>query len=820
MNDPVQSGLTTTQANDALRRYGPNALPEQPPESLLHRFLRQFNNPVIYILLFALVFDLGVWWHEHDDALPLESLIILAILLFNSILGVWQESKSESALARLKALAAPRTWVQRDGQLRQIPSAELVPGDLIRIEAGERIPADGALVSASSFSVDESILTGESVPVEKMVADGVQSGSLAVRGLGWVRVTATGQQSGMGKLAQLLQSVEREQTPLERRLAQFGRQVALAVIVLAVLVLVTGLLLQGVGQFNALLLFAVALAVAAVPESLPAVLTLAMAMGMERMASRKAVVRKLTAVEALGSVTVIATDKTGTLTENRMRVEALDSTQEELALKAMVLVNDADLATGAGDPLEVGLLEYARSRQIDIPSLRAQFPRRGEKPFDAAWKYMRVDVDEGGVPVSYYKGAPEMLLRLCALEAGQQQAQQARIDQHAARGYRMLALARGQAPSEGDLQWLGVVLLWDPPRPEVPDAIARARAAGVRVLMITGDHPATARAIADTIGIEPGQTITGEALAGLDADQLDQLVVDTSIFARVKPEHKLAIVQALQRRGEVVAVTGDGVNDAPALKAADVGVAMGQRGSDVSREVADLVLLDDNFSTIVAAIEEGRSIYENIQKFVRVLFCTNIAEILLIVLGALLAFFLTEAGASLLLPLTAAQILWINMLTDSLPALAITTDTNQAVLSRRPRRRDAPLLDRASMLFILLAGGWGGLVALALYVLLPVAGHTAGQTQTMVFCYLVFVQLLYVLPARRVHLPSAWNSWVVLAVLAGIAAQFAVLSSAQLGRFLSVDSIAWGGGVILIAVLLVSWMLAEALAFTMRRHSE
>lgn len=819
MAELPHQGLTTAQARSALATHGPNALPDTRPESLLQRFLRQFRNPVIYILLFALVFDLGVWWQEERHGLPLEPLTILVILLFNALLGLWQQTKSEAALARLKALAAPKSWVMRDGQLTQIASAELVPGDLIRVEAGERIPADGVLLSESSFSVDESVMTGESVPVEKDARDTVLSGTLAVRGLGWIDVSATGPASNMGQLAQLLQHVVREKTPLERRLQRFGRQIAVVVIGLACVVMMVGLLASGLESFNHIFLFAVALAVAAVPESLPAVLTLAMALGVERMARRKAVVRKLTAVEALGSVTVIATDKTGTLTENRMRVDSLDTPDPQRACRAMVLVNDADPLTRAGDPLELGLLDYATEQGVNAADLRKSCPRLSEKPFDAAWKYMRVTVQEGG-PVSYLKGAPEVILARCSLADSERAALQAAMDGHAAQGFRMLALAWSPDEAEQDLHWLGLILLWDPPRAEVPGAIAQARQAGVRVLMITGDHPATARAIAERIGIQVSGVMTGEQLDALADGELPRRVAETSVFARVRPEHKLAIVQCLQAQGEVVAVTGDGVNDAPALKAADVGVAMGQRGSDVSREVADLVLLDDNFSTIVSAIEEGRSIYENIQKFVRTLFSTNVTEVLLIVVGAMVAFFLAGQGMGLVLPLTAAQILWVNLLTDSLPALAITTDRNLGVLQRSPRDARSPLLDRPTLLFVLLAGIAGGIVALLLFSLLPLWIDDATRVQTLVFCYLVFVQLSFVLPARRVNLASRFNYWVLLAVLAGCAAQLLALGHAGLGQFLSIAAWQWLDMLILGGAVLMSWLLVEAIAFFLRRHNQ
>ncbi len=363
-------------------QFGLNALPEGDSVSFYSRFLRQFKSPVIYILLVALVLDGYFWWSEGAHALPLEAITILLILLLNAFLGVWQESKSEAALARLKALSSPQTWVKRDGCLQQIASADLVPQDLIRVEAGERIPADGEVVTEASLLVDESVVTGESLPVEKVVGDRVLSGTLAQRGSAWVQVTATGVNSNMGQLAHLLQNVQSEQTPLEKRLQHFGRQIALVIVVLAVAMLGLGAWTQGISDISRLLLFSIALAVAAVPESLPAVLTLAMALGMERMAKRNAVVRRLTAVEALGSVTVIATDKTGTLTENKMRVERLEAEDQERALHAMVLANDADEVDRVGDPLELGLLDHAAAAGLNLNAVRKQCPRQDQRPFD------------------------------------------------------------------------------------------------------------------------------------------------------------------------------------------------------------------------------------------------------------------------------------------------------------------------------------------------------------------------------------------------------------------------------------------------------
>ncbi len=752
-------GLSTAEARRRLVTFGPNALPEKPPESLLRKFVRQFQSPLIYVLLAALVIDAALWVYEGAEGIPTESVAILVILLLNAGLGTLQERRSENALRRLKMLAEPQAWVLRDGRFQHIPSREIVPGDVVRLEAGDRVAADGVLLEASGVLVDESILTGESVPVEKGVQDEVFAGTLLVRGHALFEVTRTGLQSAMGRIAGLLAEMEEGKTPLERRLAAFGHQVARYIMALAVLIAVGGILVQGVERAGEVVIFAVALAVAAVPEGLPAVLTLALALGVERMARRKAVVRRLSAVEALGSVTVIATDKTGTLTENRMDVQRLISDDPQRACLALALCNDADLETGAGDPLELGLLRYA-AQHVDIARARAEYSRLSERPFDSAWKYMRVTTPIG----SFFKGAPEALIPRLACTPEEQTALLREAESYAEQGFRVLALAHGEGEDETQLTFLGFVLLLDPPRPEVSEAVRKVREAGVRVVMVTGDHPATALAIARSVGIPAQRVVTGEAIAQLTDEEL----VHVDVFARVKPEDKLRIVAALQKRGEVVAMTGDGVNDAPALKRADVGVAMGQRGSDVSREVAALVLMDDNFATIVAAIEEGRSIYENIQKFIRFLFSTNVALVLLVLLGLGLSLLLglREMGA-LFLPLTAVQLLWINIIADGPPALALGVDRNPGLMRRPPRDPREPLLDRASLSFILLTGMvkafMGGLVLLGGYLL----GIGLAAVRTAVFVYEGLAQLFFAYPSRLLRVRPLPNRWLDLSVVLG-----------------------------------------------------
>ncbi|HAP77713.1 MAG TPA: HAD family hydrolase, partial [Acidimicrobiaceae bacterium] len=602
---PLPQGLRADEAAALLATHGPNSLPPPAPVRWWTRVLRQLRSSLIYILLFALVFDLFVWWHEGGDGWPFESIAIGAILLFNTAMGVWQEYRSEDALARLRELSAPHVWVVRDGALHHLDVSLVVPGDVVRVEGGDRIPADGTVLSAHGLLVDESLLTGESVPVEHGVeGDEVFAGTLAVRGSGFLTITRTGSASAMGRIASLLGSVAADRTPLERRLEHFGRRIARYVMALAVVLTVFGVGIDGVDRLSEALLFAVAVAVAAVPEGMPAVLTLTLALGTERMTTRKAVIRRLAAVEALGSVTVIATDKTGTLTENTMTVHDLQTTDRERALVAMVVAADAEPDTDAGDPLELGLYVYAALAGVDVAAVRAARPRVSARPFDAAWRYMQVTVEEDGQPVSYLKGAAEALLPRCDLTADEAASWHDAVEAAATAGYRTLAFAWAPEATEEHLRWLGVALLWDPPRAEVPGAVAAAHAAGVRVLMITGDHPATAAAIAASIGITgptpsgpggPARVLTGADLDAMSPDELADAVAEVNVFARVSPEHKLALVDALKARNEIVAMTGDGVNDAPALKRADVGVAMGQRGSEVSREVADVVLLDDNF---------------------------------------------------------------------------------------------------------------------------------------------------------------------------------------------------------------------------------
>lgn len=808
------TGLTAAEAASRLAQHGSNSLPEKAAEPFLKRFLRQFASPLIYILLFALAVDFGVWVREGGHGVPFESLVIAAILLMNAGLGVWQEAKAESALARLKSLATPQAWVLRDGQWTQQPATDLVPGDVVRLEAGDRVPADGAL-RGPGVAVDESILTGESLPVEKTGEDEMFSGTLVSRGKSIFEVTRTGAQSALGRLAGLLESLEEEATPLERRLTVFGHRIAKWVLALTAFLIVEGVVTEGTSRIAEIVLFAVALAVAAVPEGLPAVLTLTLALGVERMAARKAVVRRLAAVEALGSVTVIATDKTGTLTENAMQVREVDSPDEQAALRAMTLANEAD--GGAGDPMDLALLAYAESKgfRIDQPQVVSS------RPFDSNERFMRTSIRLGGEVRSYLKGAPEVILGRSRLDGAEREAWAKKALDRAADGFRVLGLAEGEGEAESDLAFCGLVMFWDPPRAEVPGAVRQAREAGIRVLMITGDHPATAQAIAANVGIEAGRVMTGEELDRLDAAAMASALAEVNVFARVRPEHKLKLVEALQARGEIVAMTGDGVNDAPALKRSDVGVAMGQRGSDVSREVADLVLLDDNFATIVSAIEEGRSIYENVQKFIRFLFSTNLSEVLIVSAGMMLAAVigLRDAAGHVILPLTAVQILWINLVTDGLPALSLALDRNPEAMRRAPREPSAPLLDRSSLRFILVSGTIKGMLALGLLGLGRLGEVSMGQAQSMAFHFMAIGQLLFAYPARHTELKPLPNPVLHWAVVAGVLIQIAVGSIPGSLRMFGLAELGiahWG---VVIGAACTAWAIAELLNRLFWHHS-
>lgn len=813
-------GLTTAEAERRLLQEGENRLPTERRLSWWQRLLQQFKNALVYLLLLALVVDLMTWARSGADHAPIEAIVVGVILILNAGMGLFQEYRSERALDELAKLGSPRAWVSRDGAFVHVDATRLVLGDLVRLEAGDRVPADGTVARAASARVDESLLTGESLAVDKGVGDTLQSGTMLVLGGVEIVVTATGARSAMGRIAGALTRIDVGKTPLERSMDEFGTRIARYVGVLSALIVVAGLVTNGWARLDQILMFAVAFAVAVVPEGMPAVVTLVLSFGVQRMARRHAVVRRLSAVEALGAVTVIATDKTGTLTLNQMTVSVLDAPDVDEALRALALANDADHESEAGDPLERGLYDFARQRGADVAALRAAHPRVSSRPFDSAWKFMRATVMmPSGELRSYSKGALDVILQRSELSIEQRAAWEHRAELQAAAGCKVIGLAAAPGDGETELQFIGFVSLRDPPREKAPAAVSEALAAGITVLMVTGDHPVTAQAIAENVGIVGARVLTGAQLESLSDGELDAALREIRVFARLLPEHKLRIVEALRARGEVVAMTGDGLNDALALKCADVAVTMGKRGSDVAREVSDLVLLDDDFATIVAAVEEGRIIFENLLSFVRFTFSSNVALAMLVLGGAVGAVFLglrDEQGA-LLLPLTALQILWINFLGDGPTALALSRDHSRSTMRAAPRPRNRSLLDASTVRFVLLDGSVKGAIGLLLLIMMPRYGATLASTASSVFLYEAVAKLLSAYPARTLSAPPEGNPWLHASVLLGTGLSLACVLWPPLRSTLGLVALTRVEVMVVAGALVTSWCTGELAASAVRR---
>lgn len=765
-------GLTAEDVDSRLRQHGHNRLPEAAPRGWMRRFGDQFRDFMILVLLAAAVLS-GVMGDLTD------TIAILVILLLNAVIGVVQEWRADRAMQALHQLAVPHTRVRRNGRIAWIESGQLVPGDVVLLEAGDRVPADLRLIEAVQLRVDESALTGESATVMKH-ADALPAaadlplgdrlnmafqGTLVNQGRGTGLVVATGAHSELGRIAALMQSTGDRSTPLQRRLAAFGKRLSFVVLAICAVIFLAGVLR---GESAALMaLTAISLAVAAIPEALPAVVTVLLALGARTMARHHALVRRLPAVETLGSVTTICSDKTGTLTLNRMQVEQAqtwgDLPEGEL-WTAAALCNDAvaapqaggDGAPWAGDPTETALVAQAEAAGLAVQDLQRHLPRQSELPFDAERKRMTTVHHDAarGVWLAYTKGAPESVLPLCreVLTArGPQQVDAAQVlgaaQAMAAQGMRVLAVARRRmdaAPAidavEDDLSLIGLIGLLDPPRAEARPSVAECLTAGIVPVMITGDHPATALAIARSLGIADAHSrvLTGSDLATLDDTALAGVVQDVRVYARTDPAQKIRIVRALQQRGQFVAMTGDGVNDAPALRAADIGVAMGRGGTDVAREAASLVLLDDHFATIVAAVREGRRIYDNIRKFVRYTMTSNSGEIWTLFLAPFLG---------LPVPLLPIHILWINLVTDGLPGLALAAEPAERDIMRRPPRPPGESVFAQGLWQHAL---WVGLLIGGLCLGVQAWADAQGNphAQTLVFVVLTFTQMAHVLAIR------------------------------------------------------------------------
>lgn len=760
----MNAGITTDEAKSKLSQFGLNRLPSKSQTASLKILASQFKNFLTLILIAAAVFSLLI-----GDAI--DSVLIFIILLLNTGLGFWQEYKASKELEALRKLEVAQSRVIRDGVQIEIPSFEIVPGDIVVLESGDKIPSDGILIESYDLSVDEASLTGESQPVVKSENEGnneIFFGTKVVGGRGIMEVTKTGASTRFGTIALTLSEVEEEPTPLEISLDNLAKKVALLAVIIALGVLVLRII-QGEKFFGALF-SSTALMVAAVPEGLPAVVTVLLAVGVSRMYKKKTLVRRMSAIESLGATTLIASDKTGTLTKNEMTVQEIlfAKSDANLGYKAAVLCNSAVLAIKEGggfdilgDSTEGALLLWAKKNGIDIDEMRNGGKIEEELPFSLERKMMSVLYKENNSYTLYSKGAPESILPLCNLPDKRREEINTEYKKMASKGFRVLALAQkdcdGRIPKnklEEDLEFLGLVGIADAARPEAKEAIAKAYKAGIQVVMVTGDSELTAKAIAEEVGLlKPGdEVITGAQLKELSDEELSSRISKFKVFARVVPEDKLRIVKAYQSIGHVVAVTGDGVNDSLALKQAQVGVSMGLTGTDVAKEASDIIILDDNLSTILSAVEEGRTIYNNILKTFKFLMTGNLSEVLVIVAAAV---------AGLPTPLLPVQILWINFVTDGLPALSLAFDKpSYMVMFSPPRDKNKQILDKQTAKFILLSGSAIAIIVFTSF-LIPYFLGNLHYARASVFTTMVIAQMVFLFLMRKHH--SVWSNKFLLA---------------------------------------------------------
>ncbi|MBI2019120.1 cation-translocating P-type ATPase [Candidatus Daviesbacteria bacterium] len=734
----MKQGLTAYQAKEALNKYGLNQLPEKKTTSALEVLLRQVKNPLSFLLLGATILSLSI-------GEKLDSFLIGGILVLNTLLGFWQEYKASRELEALRKLEVEYARVLRDGQEVEIPSIHLVPGDVVIVESGDRIPADGEILESHLLQINESVLTGESLPVQKSdrkEENLVFFATTVTSGRGKFIVLQTGINTKFGSLAQKLGEVEDEQTPFSKALAVLSKVLGIAAVVVAAAVFLLRVL-QGY-DFSSMLLSSIALMVAVVPEGLPAFVTIILAMGMRRMYRQKALVRKMIAVESLGTATVICTDKTGTLTKNEMRVKEVsvkDGKKEDL-FKCAVFCNSANLVLKEGgfdilgDTTEGALLLWAKDQGLDIDLMKAENKLVEEIPFNLETRKMTTFWQEDKKKTQYSKGAPEVLLLESGLSKAGQEKWEAEYQKMAKKGLRVLAFSK-------DNEFLGLVGIADEIRPEVKEAIAQTKKAGIKVVMITGDNELTAKAVAEEVGLLSlgDEIMTGSQLDSLNDEELQQMIGKVRVFARITPAEKFKIVKTYQKLGEVVAVTGDGVNDALALKQAEVGVSMGKTGTDVSKEASDIILLDDNFATLVTAVEQGRLIYSNILKVIKFLLAGNLSEVVLIGAGAVLGL------PPSLLPI---QILWINFVGDGPPALALGFDNASPHLMQTPPRRKLSLLSKETLSFIVFGGVIIGVICLLIFYL-TYKSFGLEISRAVTFTLMVVLQMVLPFVMRRHH---------------------------------------------------------------------
>ncbi len=856
-------GLSTEEAVRRLETFGRNRLPDPPRPSAVLRFLAQFHNVMIYALLAAagVTALLGHW---------IDTSVIVAVVLVNATVGFIQEGRAEGAMAAIRSMLSPRASVLRDGHRVGIPAEDLVPGDIVLLEPGDRVPADLRLVEIRGLNVSEAILTGESLPVAKTPAPvagdaalgdrtGMAfSGTLVTAGTGRGAVIATGLHSEIGRISDMLGRVEVLTTPLVEQMDQFGRWLTALILLVALLLLAYGYYVVHM-PFEEIFMVAVSLAVSAIPEGLPAVLTITLAIGVQSMARRNAIIRHLPSIETLGAVSVICTDKTGTLTRNEMvmasavtragrfaiggegyapegAIEGGDPAALEPLARAALLCNDAALRPGEdgwrveGDPMEGALLAFAGKAGVGAEGWR----RRDEIPFDAAHRYMAVLAEGDGQRLVLVKGAPERIMQMCRDQAGPEGPEpldpgfwQEEAGRIASEGQRVLAFAMAGTTAEGidpeviegGLTLTGIVGLIDPPRAEAVAAVAECHSAGISVKMITGDHAGTAAAIGRQIGLKnTDRVLTGADLDALDDGALARVAARTDIFARTSPEHKLRLVMALQDRGLTVAMTGDGVNDAPALKRADAGIAMGLKGSEAAKEAADIVLADDNFTSIAAAVREGRTVFDNIRKVISWTLPTNMGEASIIVIALLMG---------MALPITPVQILWVNLITGITLGLALAFEPSEkGTMDRPPRPRGAALIGGSLVWHMVFVGFCFVVAVFAVYALALDRGYETDLARTMAMNMLVVLEIFHLFFIRNMHGTSlTWSAakgtravWICVPIIVG--AQFAVTYLPPLQRALGTAPVDFADGVLIVAVGVAFFMVVEIekqLRLTLRR---
>ena len=932
----TNTGLSSAEAQRRLEKFGPNQLASAPPVPKWKKFLAQFQDPLVYLLLAATVISLIAWFIERShgtagEVLPFDAIVIILILIVNAVLGYIQEARAEQAVEALAQMTAPQTSVLRDGKIVHINTADVVPGDIVVLGEGDTVSADGRLFAAASLRIAEASLTGESVPVGKKPdtldsakalgdrTNMIFNGTSVTQGTGRAIVTGTGMNTQVGKIADMLSQTDDEDTPLQKEMTHVSKILGIAVCIIAAVVLVALFITQGFHKMPDdlidSLLLAVSLAVAAVPEGLATILTVVLALGVQRMAKHNAIVKKLSSVETLGSASVICSDKTGTLTRNEMTVERIvtpsgevqltgtgyepkgkmlgmggDAIEESAPVNAEALrtiavgafANDGDLRQNdagqweiVGDPTEVSLV--VASRKIKADRALGKLDRVAEVPFTSERKRMAVigkDSSDNGNLSVYAKGAPDVLLGYCTriavgdavrpMTEGDRQEILATVERLSGEAYRTLGEAyrplgttsladipgiktnaAGQVTDiseqsdviERDLIWAGMVGIIDPPRTEVRDSVAEAHRAGIRTVMITGDHPLTAARIASDLGIieKGGKALTGDQLDAMpDEAAFDKATSEVSVYARVAPEHKLKIVESLQRQGNIAAMTGDGVNDAPAVKSADIGVAMGITGTEVTKESAKMILADDNFSTIVAAVREGRVIFDNVRKFLRYLLSSNVGEVFTVFGGVMLAGVLgiTQPGTTgVAVPLLATQLLWINLLTDAAPALAMGVDPQtDDVMARSPRKLTDRVIDRDMWIDIAFIG-----IIMAAVTLIGMDMHLEGglftdrsiggthefqmiEARTMGFTILVFAQLFNAIASRSAR-QSAFvglfsNKWLWGAIGLSVVLQLVVIYVPFLNSAFGTTPLgpwAWVECICLAAVVLIASEIYKAI---------